>query len=459
VALIKCSECGKEMSDHAKICPNCGCIIDSIKNTNNASKKRNSFLKNKKVWIVLSVIIIIMGIVIISFFNLSDSNIIRELNIEEGCYAREDDKENLICFTKGVKFHNVLYKYDTYWNDKYANIPPKDDPSYGTTEFSFNYDKKTITTNVKSKGPTGTARLERKCSVVNSTTIECYENQYENHGDGEKIVEDLAVKRIYIKVNKDFNEEIINEFPIFERIKPFKINFDGEEITCNLTWKYSQIRISGPVAIKDCLENKYNTNYTVSNVSEDDNRWLIFSSEQSEAAEKIFPKVYGTMGLTTNPDAIKYIKANYSYYVKVDDREFRAFEDFPIDPYNQDELMTVSITTTKEDKNKEYGLYELQKKYIDTTINYWGSSYEFTGSKNGVFATLINGKLAEIQNNPVGFTYEHFGNTISIDGGDVICKLYSDSRMECKAKNSSSISYYVAKNDPLYSKENYRHAD
>lgn len=24
MALIKCSECGKEMSDHAKICPNCG---------------------------------------------------------------------------------------------------------------------------------------------------------------------------------------------------------------------------------------------------------------------------------------------------------------------------------------------------------------------------------------------------------------------------------------------------
>lgn len=25
MALIKCSECGKEMSDHAKMCPNCGC--------------------------------------------------------------------------------------------------------------------------------------------------------------------------------------------------------------------------------------------------------------------------------------------------------------------------------------------------------------------------------------------------------------------------------------------------
>ena len=25
MALIKCSECGKEMSDHAKQCPHCGC--------------------------------------------------------------------------------------------------------------------------------------------------------------------------------------------------------------------------------------------------------------------------------------------------------------------------------------------------------------------------------------------------------------------------------------------------
>lgn len=33
MALIKCSECGKEISDKAKSCPNCGCPIDILKNS------------------------------------------------------------------------------------------------------------------------------------------------------------------------------------------------------------------------------------------------------------------------------------------------------------------------------------------------------------------------------------------------------------------------------------------
>lgn len=32
MALIKCSECGREISDKAKNCPNCGCPIDKFQN-------------------------------------------------------------------------------------------------------------------------------------------------------------------------------------------------------------------------------------------------------------------------------------------------------------------------------------------------------------------------------------------------------------------------------------------
>ena len=31
MAMIKCTECGKEMSDKATVCPNCGCPIEEIK--------------------------------------------------------------------------------------------------------------------------------------------------------------------------------------------------------------------------------------------------------------------------------------------------------------------------------------------------------------------------------------------------------------------------------------------
>ena len=35
MALIKCPECGKEISDKAKTCPNCGCPIKKITGTEN----------------------------------------------------------------------------------------------------------------------------------------------------------------------------------------------------------------------------------------------------------------------------------------------------------------------------------------------------------------------------------------------------------------------------------------
>ena len=54
MALIKCSECGKEISDKANTCPNCGCPIDEIyeqkgkKKTNNKNVKNYSELTSKE---------------------------------------------------------------------------------------------------------------------------------------------------------------------------------------------------------------------------------------------------------------------------------------------------------------------------------------------------------------------------------------------------------------------------
>ena len=31
MSLIKCSECGKEFSDKAEVCPNCACPIEKMK--------------------------------------------------------------------------------------------------------------------------------------------------------------------------------------------------------------------------------------------------------------------------------------------------------------------------------------------------------------------------------------------------------------------------------------------
>lgn len=58
MALIKCSECGKEISDRASSCPNCGCPIDNV------SKKRI----NKKIIIVFLVAILFICIFIFFHF-------------------------------------------------------------------------------------------------------------------------------------------------------------------------------------------------------------------------------------------------------------------------------------------------------------------------------------------------------------------------------------------------------
>ena len=45
MALIKCSECGADISEKASACPKCGCPLDITKQVMSDAKKK----KNKKV--------------------------------------------------------------------------------------------------------------------------------------------------------------------------------------------------------------------------------------------------------------------------------------------------------------------------------------------------------------------------------------------------------------------------
>ena len=76
MALIKCSECGKEISDQAKACPFCGCplsLMDTIitpKSTSDEIAAENSNKKKKaKCWIAISsitVLLFVISIVVIA---------------------------------------------------------------------------------------------------------------------------------------------------------------------------------------------------------------------------------------------------------------------------------------------------------------------------------------------------------------------------------------------------------
>lgn len=52
MALIKCNECGKEMSDHTKQCPNCGCPITQAIEVNH--------LMIFIMWLIVSLIIMLI---------------------------------------------------------------------------------------------------------------------------------------------------------------------------------------------------------------------------------------------------------------------------------------------------------------------------------------------------------------------------------------------------------------
>ena len=49
MALIKCSECGKEISDKANNCPNCGCPIDKIRDFSEDIEMSNISVNSKAV--------------------------------------------------------------------------------------------------------------------------------------------------------------------------------------------------------------------------------------------------------------------------------------------------------------------------------------------------------------------------------------------------------------------------
>ena len=89
MALIKCSECGKEISDKAVSCPKCGNPINEkkekttnkkVENNTNTFKTSNGinnfFIKNKILLIIISTVIVgIFGLYhIIHYINIYQNN-------------------------------------------------------------------------------------------------------------------------------------------------------------------------------------------------------------------------------------------------------------------------------------------------------------------------------------------------------------------------------------------------
>ena len=64
MSLIKCPECGAEISDEVNSCPNCGYPLATVNDSRNNSK-------NKKIWISIISILIIIAIGILYYINFA----------------------------------------------------------------------------------------------------------------------------------------------------------------------------------------------------------------------------------------------------------------------------------------------------------------------------------------------------------------------------------------------------
>lgn len=120
MALIKCNECGKDISDTAKVCINCGAKTEKTKTTN----------KNIKIISIVSIaiILIIITIVLIYINNPANKNII-VLN----SYKKQSKKiinsyfENTITIDDAISKINSLKKqveadYNENNSSQYFNL-------------------------------------------------------------------------------------------------------------------------------------------------------------------------------------------------------------------------------------------------------------------------------------------------------------------------------------------------
>ncbi len=75
MALIKCSECGKEFSEYAKACPNCGCPADitlrKIRDTRPVIPEETPWSSKKIRWLLVGCIIALLLSMILGIAYLS----------------------------------------------------------------------------------------------------------------------------------------------------------------------------------------------------------------------------------------------------------------------------------------------------------------------------------------------------------------------------------------------------
>lgn len=149
MALIRCSECDKEISDKAKQCPHCGYQFSKIKKSDvrNIKQKKDQSIR------IIGFSIIIVIVIIMIVFSIFKSNIVLQ---ENGIYTNEHSKTASTLIIYNFSTTGVLYRTTLFESKKAIG------------NYSVNGSKINIITN------NNTITDDFSCEIVNSKKIVCY---------------------------------------------------------------------------------------------------------------------------------------------------------------------------------------------------------------------------------------------------------------------------------------------
>lgn len=117
MALIKCHECGKEISDKAGICPNCGCPVNIKAELSNENNERE-VLNRKTLYIGLGIIIVIvMFFIIFKLLNQNSKEYCEGLKWGTSIKAVEKKYPDLVYDDESDSYSTLVESLDGFSSD------------------------------------------------------------------------------------------------------------------------------------------------------------------------------------------------------------------------------------------------------------------------------------------------------------------------------------------------------